>query len=167
MAGMNHSVALLLEALTDYHARDRYGFTPPGHRQGRGADPRTIAAIGNDAFRSDLLATAGLDDRKSSHGYLSHAEKLMADAVGAEQAFFSTCGSSLSVKAAMLAAAAAAATYWSAGTRTNRWWPGSSSAACSHSGSGPGTTNGCTWPTRLRRARSRRPGRSTRTRPAP
>jgi arginine/lysine/ornithine decarboxylase len=27
----------------------------------------------------------------------------MADAVGAEQAFFSTCGSSLSVKAAMLA----------------------------------------------------------------
>ena len=102
---MNHSVAPLLEALADYHARDRYGFTPPGHRQGRGADPRTITAIGRDAFRSDLLATAGLDDRKSSHGYLSRAEQLMADAVGAEQAFFSTCGSSLSVKAAMLAVA--------------------------------------------------------------
>jgi arginine decarboxylase len=102
---MNHSVAPLLEALTDYHARDRYGFTPPGHRQGRGADPRTIAAIGHDAFRSDLLATSGLDDRRSSHGYLSRAEQLMADAVGAEQAFFSTCGSSLSVKAAMLAVA--------------------------------------------------------------
>ena len=29
----------------------------------------------------------------------------MADAVGADQAFFSTCGSSLSVKAAMLAVA--------------------------------------------------------------
>src|SRR6185437_1862958 len=105
MAAMNHSVAPLLEALTDYHARDRYGFTPPGHRQGRGADPRTIAAIGRDAFRSDLLATAGLDDRKSSHGYLSQAEQLMADAVGTEQAFFSTCGSSLPVKAAMLAVA--------------------------------------------------------------
>jgi arginine decarboxylase len=105
MAAMNHSVAPLLEALADYHARDRYGFTPPGHRQGRGADPRTIAAIGRDAFGSDLLATAGLDDRKSSHGYLSQAEQLMADAVGAEQAFFSTCGSSLSVKAAMLAVA--------------------------------------------------------------
>src|ERR1700704_5335740 len=100
---MNHSAAPLLEALADYHVRDRYGFTPPGHRQGRGADPRTIAAIGKDAFRSDLLATAGLDDRSSSHGYLSRAEELMADAVGAEQAFFSTCGSSLSVKAAMLA----------------------------------------------------------------
>ena len=102
---MDQSAAPLLEALADYHARDRYGFTPPGHRQGRGADPRTLAAIGRDAFRSDVLATAGLDDRKSSHGYLSRAEELMADAVGAEQAFFSTCGSSLSVKAAMLAVA--------------------------------------------------------------
>jgi arginine/lysine/ornithine decarboxylase len=52
-----------------------------------------------------MLATAALDDRTSSHGYLSHAEVPMADAVGAEQAFFSTCGSSLSVKAAMLAVA--------------------------------------------------------------
>jgi arginine/lysine/ornithine decarboxylase len=102
---MDHSAAPLLEALADYHARDRYGFTPPGHRQGRGADPRTTGVIGRDAFRSDLLATAGLDDRASSHGYLSRAEELMADAVGAEQAFFSTCGSSLSVKAAMLAVA--------------------------------------------------------------
>jgi arginine decarboxylase len=102
---MDHSAAPILEALADYHARDRYGFTPPGHRQGRGADPRAVAVIGRDAFRSDLLATAGLDDRKSSHGYLSRAEELMADAVGAEQAFFSTCGSSLSVKAAMLAVA--------------------------------------------------------------
>jgi arginine decarboxylase len=102
---MDHSVAPMVDALADYHARGRYGFTPPGHRQGRGADPRTRAAIGEDAFRSDMLATGGLDDRKSSHGYLSKAEELMADAVGAEQAFFSTCGSSLSVKAAMLAVA--------------------------------------------------------------
>jgi arginine decarboxylase len=102
---MDHSAAPLLDALVDYHARDRYGFTPPGHRQGRGAYPRSRAALGEHAFRSDVLATAGLDDRTSSHGYLSRAEELMADAAGAEQAFFSTCGSSLSVKAAMLAVA--------------------------------------------------------------
>ena len=78
---------------------------PAGTPTGAGADPRTRAALGQDAFRSDVLATAGLDDRTSSHGYLSRAEELMADAVGAEQAFFSTCGSSLSVKAAMLAVA--------------------------------------------------------------
>jgi arginine/lysine/ornithine decarboxylase len=102
---MDQSVAPILDALADYHALGRYGFTPPGHRQGRGTDPRTRAVIGQDAFRSDLLATAGLDDRKSSHEYLSKAEALMADAVGAQRAFFSTCGSSLSVKAAMLAVA--------------------------------------------------------------
>ncbi|MEV0230944.1 ornithine decarboxylase [Nonomuraea sp. NPDC050786] len=47
----------------------------------------------------------GLDDRRSSGKVLEQAEQLMADAVGAKQTFFSTCGSSLSVKAAMLAVA--------------------------------------------------------------
>ncbi|HEX3426995.1 MAG TPA: hypothetical protein VHT30_12740 [Acidimicrobiales bacterium] len=102
---MDHSQAPLLDALAEYHRLDRYGFTPPGHRQGRGADPRTRAVLGEETFRSDVLVSAGLDDRSSSHGFLKGAEELMADAVGADKAFFSTCGSSLSVKAAMLAVA--------------------------------------------------------------
>ncbi len=93
----------MLDALADYHRLDRYGFTPPGHRQGRGIDPRVRKIMGSDPFRDDVLASSGLDDRSSSGRYLQHAEELMADAVGAEHAFFSTCGSSLSVKAAMLA----------------------------------------------------------------
>ena len=99
---MDHNEAPVLDALADYHRLDRYGFTPPAHRQGRGADERVNAVLGG-ALREDVLATAGLDDRKSSNGYLSKAEELMADAVGADQAFFSTCGSSLSVKASILA----------------------------------------------------------------
>ncbi|MEU2032939.1 aminotransferase class I/II-fold pyridoxal phosphate-dependent enzyme [Nocardia amamiensis] len=102
---MDHSRAPLLEALADYHRLGRYGFTPPGHRQGRGTDERVLEVIGRDAFGSDVLANAGLDDRLSRHGYLARAEALMADAVRAETAFFSTCGSSLSVKAAMMAVA--------------------------------------------------------------
>lgn len=102
---MNHDEAPLVDALADYHRQGRYGFTPPGHRQGAGADPRVAAVLGSDCFRSDLLASGGLDDRSSSNGYLRRAEELMADAVGADHAFFSTCGSSLSVKAAMLAVA--------------------------------------------------------------
>ncbi len=102
---MDHSEAPLLDALAQYHELDRYGFTPPGHRQGRGADPRVRAVLGEQPFRDDLLASAGLDDRASSGGLLKRAEQLMADAVGAEHAFFSTCGSSLSVKSAMLAVA--------------------------------------------------------------
>jgi arginine decarboxylase len=102
---MDHSTAPILDALAEYHATDRYGFTPPGHRQGRGADQRTVAVLGREPFRDDVLASSGLDDRRSRGGYLKAAEELMADAVGADAAFFSTCGSSLSVKAAMMAVA--------------------------------------------------------------
>ncbi|HEY8300652.1 MAG TPA: hypothetical protein VIG48_02010 [Jatrophihabitans sp.] len=102
---MDHSEAPLISALDDYHRLERYGFTPPGHRQGRGVDERVLAVMGRQPFQDDVLASSGLDDRKSSDGYLSRAEMLMADAVGADHTFFSTCGSSLSVKAAMLAVA--------------------------------------------------------------
>jgi lysine decarboxylase len=102
---MDQNEAPLLDALADYHRQGRYGFSPPGHRQGRGVDPALLAVLGREPFRDDVLASGGLDDRASSNGYLAHAEQLMAEAVGAEHAFFSTCGSSLSVKAAMLAVA--------------------------------------------------------------
>jgi arginine/lysine/ornithine decarboxylase len=103
---MDQDKAPIVDALADYHAQRRYGFTPPSHRLGRGIDKRVLDVMGLDPFRSDVLATGGLDDRKSSHGYLERAQELMAEAVGAEQAFFSTCGSSLSVKACILAATA-------------------------------------------------------------
>jgi arginine decarboxylase len=102
---VDHSRAPLLDGITDYHRCGRYGFTPPGHRQGRGADDRVLAVLGRDPFRGDLLASSGLDDRRSGGRLLADAEDLMADAVGASSAFFSTCGSSLSVKAAMMAVA--------------------------------------------------------------
>jgi arginine decarboxylase len=96
---MDHGEAPLLDALAEYHRLDRYGFTPPAHRQGRGIDPRVREVMGLDPFRDDVLVSA-LGDQS-----LQQAEELMADAVGAKHAFFSTCGSSLSVKAAMLAVA--------------------------------------------------------------
>ncbi|MHC9296206.1 aminotransferase class I/II-fold pyridoxal phosphate-dependent enzyme [Mycobacterium sp. LTG2003] len=102
---MNQSEAPLLGALNSYHASNRYGFSPPGHRQGRGVDERVLRVLGREPFLSDVLANGGLDDRRSSNGYLTHAEDLMAEAVGADVAWFSTCGSSLSVKAAMMAVA--------------------------------------------------------------
>src|SRR3954454_5921417 len=99
---MDQSEAPVLDALAAYHRRGDLPFTPPGFKQGRGTDPRVRAVLGEDVFRSDVLATAGLDDRMSSAGVLARAQELMADAVGAENAFFSACGSSLSVKSAKL-----------------------------------------------------------------
>lgn len=102
---MDQTQAPVLEALAAYQANGHTAFTPPGHRQGRGVDPRVLEVLGPAVFEADVLATGGLDDRTSSNGILEHAQSLMAEAVGAEKTFFSTCGSSLSVKAAMLAVA--------------------------------------------------------------
>ncbi|MFD8225930.1 aminotransferase class I/II-fold pyridoxal phosphate-dependent enzyme [Streptomyces massasporeus] len=102
---MDHSRVPVLEALEDFRRRGDIAYGPPGHKQGRGVDPRVAEIVGLDVFRSDVLSLNGLDDRRQSQGVLSRAQELMADAVGAEHAFFSTCGSSLSVKTAMLATA--------------------------------------------------------------
>ncbi|WP_163161610.1 PLP-dependent transferase [Arthrobacter sp. Alg241-R88] len=100
---MDQNEAPVLDALAEHQKLERYGFTPPAHRQGRGVDPRVLEVLGEQSFKSDVVASSGLDDRQSSNGYLSKAEQLMAEAVGADMAFFTTCGSSLSIKAAILA----------------------------------------------------------------
>ncbi|MFI9008048.1 aminotransferase class I/II-fold pyridoxal phosphate-dependent enzyme [Actinosynnema sp. NPDC053489] len=102
---MDHSRAPVLEALQAFHDRGYVSFTPPGHRQGRGVDPRVLDVVGEAVFASDVISLNGLDDRRMSQGVIEHAQELMADAVHAEHAFFSTCGSSLSVKSAMLSVA--------------------------------------------------------------
>ncbi|PZT70241.1 ornithine decarboxylase [Streptomyces sp. SW4] len=101
----DHSRAPVLEALAEYRREGRLAFTPPGHKQARGADPAVREVLGDAVFLGDVLATGGLDDRLTRGRVLQRAQELMADAVHAEHTFFSTCGSSLSVKAAMLAVA--------------------------------------------------------------
>jgi arginine/lysine/ornithine decarboxylase len=101
---MDHSRAPVLEALQAFHEGGYVPFNPPGHRQGRGADPRVLDAVGEAVFTSDVISINGLDDRRMTHGVLAEAQRLMADAVHADHTFFSTCGS-----ATMLAAAQALA----------------------------------------------------------
>jgi lysine decarboxylase len=102
---VDHTSAPILEALAEYRERGRLSFTPPGHKQARGADPAVREVLGDAVFLGDVLASGGLDDRLTRGRVLERAEELMADAVHAEHTFFTTCGSSLSVKAAMLAVA--------------------------------------------------------------
>ncbi|EFG64524.1 aminotransferase class I/II-fold pyridoxal phosphate-dependent enzyme [Streptomyces sp. SPB074] len=102
---VDHRQAPVLEALAAYQERGELSFTPPGHKQARGADPGVRRLLGDAAFHSDLLASGGLDERRTRGRVLERAERLMADAVHAAHTFFSTCGSSLSVKAAILSVA--------------------------------------------------------------
>jgi arginine/lysine/ornithine decarboxylase len=102
---MDHSRVPVLEALQAFRRRGDVVFGPPGHKQGRGVDPRVLDIVGAGVFASDVLSLNGLDDRRESQGVVPQAEELMADAVDADRAFFSTCGSSLSVKTAMMSVA--------------------------------------------------------------
>src|SRR3954451_14384857 len=102
---LDHRRVPVLEALQAFRDRGDLRFGPPGHRQGTGADPRVLDVVRAGVFASDVLVLNGLDDRRQSQGVIEQAQDLMADAVDAEHTFFSTCGSSLSVKAAMLAVA--------------------------------------------------------------
>jgi arginine decarboxylase len=72
---MDHSKAPVLDAIERYRRENHLGFIPPGHKQGRGVDPRVLQVLGPDA-------------------------------VDADRAFFSTCGSSLSVKTCIITVAA-------------------------------------------------------------
>ncbi len=83
---MDQSDAPLLDAVADYREKDRYGFTPPGHRQGRGTDNRVLAVPGHEPFLDDVLASGGLDDRRTSNGYLKHAARAGPRAVSRRRA---------------------------------------------------------------------------------
>ncbi|SNX56180.1 lysine decarboxylase [Streptomyces sp. TLI_55] len=102
---VDHTRAPVLEALETYRREGLLAFTPPGHKQARGADPAVREVLGDAVFLGDVLASGGLDDRLTRGRVLERAEELLADAVHAEHTFFTTCGSSLSVKAAMLSVA--------------------------------------------------------------
>jgi arginine decarboxylase len=90
---MDHRRTPVLEAIEQFRRDDRYTFSLPGHRLGLGLDDRTASVLSRGAFEADVITA------KSA---VSDAEALFADAVGAKQAVFTTCGSSISIHTAML-----------------------------------------------------------------
>src|SRR3954454_17599691 len=96
--------APLLEALRAYHESAPVSFSIPAHKGGGSLDALTREVLGEAPYRADAPAHKGLDDRVSSYKVQSFAQQLAADAFGAEQALFSTNGSTLSVQIAVLAA---------------------------------------------------------------
>src|SRR3954452_23864786 len=96
--------APLLEALRAYHECEPASFSIPAHKGGASLDELTREVLGEGPYRADAPAHKGLDDRVSSYKVQSFAQQLAADAFGAEQALFSTNGSTLSVQIAVIAA---------------------------------------------------------------
>jgi arginine decarboxylase len=99
--------APILEALQKYHESGIVPFTTPGHKKGAGIFKEDKIAIGENSFLNDIPMQNGADDRRESKGIQEEAEQLAAKAVGADQTFFSTNGSSLSAHVAVLTIAEA------------------------------------------------------------
>src|SRR3954453_6007748 len=92
---MDQDATPVLDAIEEFREKGLYSFSLPGHRFGRGIDDRTAAVLSRDTFAADvMLAKSSVPD----------AEALFADAVGAKQAVFTTCGSSISIHTAVLTA---------------------------------------------------------------
>src|SRR5215203_4410631 len=100
---LDQSRAPMLEALQAYHDREPASFSIPAHKGGRLLDEETRSVLGDGPYRADAPMHKGLDDRMSSYKVMSFAQDLAADAFGADQALFSTNGSTLSVQIAVLA----------------------------------------------------------------
>src|SRR5256714_11207828 len=88
-----------------YWERDMLSFSIPAHAGGRGPAPEFTRWAGLDAARSDLPMSHGVDTRDRAWKVLSTAQELFAEAVGAKQTLFSTNGSSLSARVAIMTVA--------------------------------------------------------------
>jgi arginine decarboxylase len=96
--------APMLEALLAYHECEPASFSIPAHKGGESLDELTRQVLGEGPYRGDAPMHKGLDDRVSTYKVQSFAQQLAADAFGADEALFSTNGSTLSVQIAVLAA---------------------------------------------------------------
>ncbi|WP_285904718.1 aminotransferase class I/II-fold pyridoxal phosphate-dependent enzyme [Paractinoplanes hotanensis] len=83
----------VLDAIEQFRRDDRYTFALPGHRLGLTLDDRAASVLSRGAFEADVI---------TAKAAVSEAEELMADAIGAKQAVFTTCGSTVSMHTAML-----------------------------------------------------------------
>lgn len=91
---MDHHKTPLFTALKKHAAANPIQFHIPGHKQGLGTDKEFREFIGDNALSIDLINIAPLDDLHQPTGVIEEAQKLAADAFGADHTYFSVQGTS-------------------------------------------------------------------------
>jgi arginine decarboxylase len=100
--GIRQEDAPYLEAIVEYARRDPGRFHVPGHKGGEGADPALLELLGEPAFEYDIPAgIEGVD--VGQHSPFQQAQRLAAEAWGAERSWFLIGGASQGNHAACLA----------------------------------------------------------------
>ncbi|KGR80494.1 aminotransferase class I/II-fold pyridoxal phosphate-dependent enzyme [Ureibacillus manganicus] len=84
----------LFDALLKHRNRQPIQFHIPGHKKGQGMDPAFREFVGDNVLSIDLINIAPLDDLHSPKGVIKEAQKLAAEAFGADHTFFSIQGTS-------------------------------------------------------------------------
>jgi arginine/lysine/ornithine decarboxylase len=101
--GLDHHRAPLVEAIRRYQARGIGSFSTPGHKHGAGADADLREMLGPTAFTADIPLGGGVDDSHFHDDTLRVAERLGADAWGADRCFYLVNGSTAGNHAFLLA----------------------------------------------------------------
>ena len=91
---MDQSSTPLFTALRRHAERNPLQFHIPGHKRGRGSDKEFREFLGDNALSIDLINIAPLDDLHQPEGVIDQAQKLAAEAFGADYSFFSVQGTS-------------------------------------------------------------------------
>ncbi|UJF35221.1 aminotransferase class I/II-fold pyridoxal phosphate-dependent enzyme [Paenibacillus hexagrammi] len=91
---MDQNRTPLFSALLQHAEKNPIQFHIPGHKKGVGMDPEFRSFIGDNALSIDLINIAPLDDLHQPMGVIEEAQKLAAQAYGADHTFFSVQGTS-------------------------------------------------------------------------
>ena len=91
-----------LDALKKYAAQDVVPFDVPGHHMGN-IDNKATKLFGKKLYRFDVNAPIGTDNLANPKTVILQAEKLLADAMGADEGFFLINGTSSGIIAMILA----------------------------------------------------------------
>jgi arginine decarboxylase len=92
----------LLDALRTAIA-PRAAFHMPGHKRGQGTPQELKRLLGSAVFEADLPELPELDNLFAPEGAILQAQKLAAEAFGAEQTWFLANGTTCGIEAAVLA----------------------------------------------------------------
>jgi len=92
------------DVLLDYVDSGVIPFHTPGHMQGHGMDPAFREFVGDNVLAIDLTQIRGLDDLLQPEEAIDEAQKLAAEAYGADHSFFLINGSTSGNQIMMMAA---------------------------------------------------------------
>jgi arginine/lysine/ornithine decarboxylase len=91
-----------LDALLRHRERGFVTFTTPGHKHGQGAPAGMVEAFGMTLLQADVPMAGGVEDTRESTGLVAAAERLAAEAWGAECCFFLVNGSTGGVQSLVI-----------------------------------------------------------------